>query len=348
MTSTDSLLQPVSSDNPAGDDLSATGALFELETMVVGKPETQFSQAEEADWGAVQDKCIEMLATSKDLRVAVILAATLLKTEGFVGFSNGLAVVRGFLENYWDAFYPRLDPEDNNDPQERVNVLNNLAAPIATSGDPLCVLATLRKVPVTNSREAGNLGLGAILASKNDDPVADGQEAPSAAMVDGAFRDTDRDKLQSSSQAVAAALSHIEAIDAHFSQTVVSPVTPNLGGIAEDLRAIRSAIAPYLEEKTSDTQQSDEGRATASNTENGAPGRGGKLTGSIATREDAVRALDMIIAFYQRSEPSSPIPYLLGRVRRLVPMNFVDLIKDLTPEALEKFSILTGPLDNSE
>lgn len=347
MTSTDSLLQPVSSENHAGDDLSASGALFELETMVVGKPETQFSQAEEADWGAVRDKCIEMLGTSKDLRVAVILTATLLKTEGFVGFSNGLAVVRGFLENYWDAFYPRLDPEDNNDPQERVNVLNNLAAPIATSGDPLCVLATLRKVPVTNSREAGNLGLGAILASRNDDPVIDGHEAPSAAMVDGAFRDTDREKLHAASQAVTDALSHIEAIDAHFSQTVVSPVTPSLGPIAEDLRAIRSAIAPYLVEATSDEPQMDDGRATDSNTEKTAS-RGGKLTGSITTREDAVRALDMIIAFYQRSEPSSPIPYLLGRVRRLVPMNFVDLIKDLTPEALEKFSILTGPLDNSE
>ena len=347
MTSTDLLLEPLSPENPTGDDLSASGALFELETMVMGKPETQFSPAEEADWRAVSGKCIELLGKSKDLRVAVILAATLLRTEGLGGFSNGLGLVRGLLEKYWDAFYPRLDPEDNNDPQERVNVLNNLAAPIATSGDPLRVLSTLRAVPVTHSREAGAWGLGAILASRSDDPVPEGQEAPpSVAMVEGAFRDTPRETLETAAQAVAEALAHIEAIDAHFSQTVVSPVTPSLGALTDDLKALRSVIAPYLETASAADESGDQsGEADA---ENPVRGGGGKLSGAITSRQDAVRALDMIIAFYQRNEPSSPIPYLLGRVRRLVPMNFVDLIKDLTPEALEKFSLLTGPLENNE
>jgi type VI secretion system protein ImpA len=345
MTSTDLLLEPISPENPVGDDLSASGALFELETMVMGKPETQFSQAEEADWRAVSEKCVELLAKSKDLRVAVILTATLLRTEGLAGFSNGLGLVRGLLEKYWDAFYPRLDPEDNNDPQERVNVLNNLAAPIATSGDPLRVLSTLRMVPVTQSREAGNWGLGAVLASRSDEPVPEGQEAPpSVGMVEGAFRDTPRETLAAVAEAVAEALAHIEAIDAHFSQTVVSPVTPSLGALADDLKSLRSTVEPYLETGADESGDAQTGTADAENPAGG----GGRLSGAINSRQDAVRALDLIIAFYQRNEPSSPIPFLLGRVRRLVPMNFVDLIKDLTPEALEKFSLLTGPLESSE
>ncbi len=41
--------------------------------------------------------------------------------------------------------------------------------------------------------------------------------------------------------------------------------------------------------------------------------------------------LDLIIAFYDRAEPSSPIPHLARRIRRMVPMDFLELMEDLAP-----------------
>jgi type VI secretion system protein ImpA len=344
MIAVDQLLQPVSPENPSGEDLLASGQLLELETLVMGKPETQFSEAEEPDWRAVEDRCIELLNTSKDLRVAVILAATALRTEGIAGLASGLALVRGLLERQWDTFFPRLDPDDNNDPQERVNVLNNLAAPAGTGGDPLQVIGMLRRVPVTRSREAGNWGLGAIIASRNEEAPAEGENPPpSAAVLEGAFRTTSREELEATLNAVQSALDHLSAIDVHFTQTVVASVTPNLGLLTADFELLRNVISPYLaapEEAPANGSEGDE--PTASRSSRG----GAALAGSINSREDVIRALDLVIAYYGRNEPSSPIPFLIERVKRLVPMNFVELIKELTPEALEKFSVLTGPLDS--
>jgi type VI secretion system protein ImpA len=352
MISVDSLIAPVSDDNPVGEDLAASGALFELESLVVGKPETQFSEAEEPDWREVEERCSALLERSKDLRVAVILAGTLLKTGGFPGLRDGLALVRQLHERYWDSFYPQLDPDDNNDPQERVNVLNNLAAPIGTFGDPLKVLDTLRRSPITRSREAGNWGLGAILASR-DASAGEGEDPPPAAsLVDGAFRETPRENLEGIQQAVTEAIEQLEAIDAHYTQTIVAPISPSLENLIGELRRVLHVVAPYLNEGSGET--GDAGAAAAGADDPAGTGfaptgaGGGRgLSGGIGSREDVVKALDLVIAYYRRHEPSSPIPFLLERVKRLVPMSFMELIRDLTPEAMEKFLLLTGSQDES-
>src|SRR5439155_1221299 len=58
----------------------------------------------------------------------VILTLSLLKTGGLAGFRDGLAVIRGLTATYWNDLYPTLDPEDNTDPTERLNILNNLSS----------------------------------------------------------------------------------------------------------------------------------------------------------------------------------------------------------------------------
>ena len=40
---------------------------------------------------------------------------------------------------------------------------------------------------------------------------------------------------------------------------------------------------------------------------------------------------DGIIEFYDRTEPASPVPYLARRMRRMVPMDFIELMADLAP-----------------
>jgi type VI secretion system protein ImpA len=55
-----------------------------------------------------------------------------------------------------------------------------------------------------------------------------------------------------------------------------------------------------------------------------------------------VRTLDRICGYYARNEPSSPIPLLLRRARRLVTMDFVDIVRDLAPDALAQVEALRG------
>ena len=65
----------------------------------------------------------------------------------------------------------------------------------------------------------------------------------------------------------------------------------------------------------------------------------------IVSREEVVKCLDLVVAFYDRTEPSSPIPHLARRIRRMVPMDFVELMEDLAPSGLKEFRQLAGMTD---
>ena len=56
--------------------------------------------------------------------------------------------------------------------------------------------------------------------------------------------------------------------------------------------------------------------------------------GAIRSREDALRALDAASEFFKRNEPSSPIPLLVERAKRLVSKSFLEVLAEVAPDAL--------------
>ena len=85
--------------------------------------------------------------------------------------------------------------------------------------------------------------------------------------------------------------------------------------------------------------------------ESGAPQQDGQLAGAalgpalsgeIRSREDVVRAIDKICAYYARFEPTSPLPLLLDRCKRLVSSSFLDIIRDLAPDSVSQVERLAG------
>ena len=75
-------------------------------------------------------------------------------------------MLKGMLERYWPDLYPKLDPEDNNDPLERINILASLSTPLGTFGDPMKFLQRLRRIPLANSPQMGRLNLAEIAGDK--------------------------------------------------------------------------------------------------------------------------------------------------------------------------------------
>ena len=68
--------------------------------------------------------------------------------------------------------------------------------------------------------------------------------------------------------------------------------------------------------------------------------------GPINTRADAMRLLDLVVEYYERNEPASPLPLLLSRARRLAGKGFLDLLRDLAPDGLSQAEKIAGPPDN--
>jgi type VI secretion system protein ImpA len=66
------------------------------------------------------------------------------------------------------------------------------------------------------------------------------------------------------------------------------------------------------------------------------------MSGQILSRADVIRAIDGICDYYQRIEPSSPVPMLLLRAKRLVDKDFMSIIRDLTPSGISEAEVLGG------
>ena len=57
----------------------------------------------------------------------------------------------------------------------------------------------------------------------------------------------------------------------------------------------------------------------------------------IKTRSDAMLALEKACAYFEVYEPSHPAPFLLKRVQQTIPLNFYEILQNLTPSGADQF-----------
>jgi type VI secretion system protein ImpA len=89
------------------------------------------------------------------------------------------------------------------------------------------------------------------------------------------------------------------------------------------------------------------GAADAAAAESGeaAEGGAGKAVGGIKSRQDAIRAIDTIAAYFRQNEPSSPVPVFLDRAKNLVGKSFLEILKDVAPEGVAGAKLAGGIKD---
>jgi type VI secretion system protein ImpA len=64
--------------------------------------------------------------------------------------------------------------------------------------------------------------------------------------------------------------------------------------------------------------------------------------GTIASRDDAVRALQRVCEWIERHEPSNPAPLLIRRAQRLMSKSFLEIMRDLNPDGVHVIVKLAG------
>lgn len=85
-----------------------------------------------AEWRKVRELATEVLTQkSKDLQVACWLCEAVTELHGFAGVHDGLELLRGLIENFWDTLYPPIEDGDL-EPRERQT---DLAGHQSASGD---------------------------------------------------------------------------------------------------------------------------------------------------------------------------------------------------------------------
>jgi type VI secretion system protein ImpA len=315
------LLQPITADQPCGENLEDTPLLASFDAFRLFGQATPLDPAPE--WDVIRAQAAEALERSKDLRLLAHLGAALLRTDGLVAFSRTLRVAAQWLETYWAASYPLVDE----DAILRRNALNCFA-------DPMAVIDGLRRLPLVVSRQHGAFSIRDIdIATGQMQPV-DGDARPDDRRIDAAFAEMPLEQLQELQQSVAEAIDAVKRIEATMSAEGGPEAVPGFDPLAVQLTKIDRVLRARVAARTG-TAGLDAALATGGD---GQP----VAAGSIKSRQDAIRALDAVAEFFRHNEPSSPIPLLLDRAKRHESKSYLEVLADVAPDALAQARSVGG------
>jgi type VI secretion system protein ImpA len=342
-TIVDTWLEPLG-DPPCGDDLEWDNDFLEMTQASVGKPGTQFSNDTDAkppEWRTVQRLAESLFERTRDLRVAIYWARAQVHLSGAVTLPDSLRLVHGLLERYWDDLHPK---PDDGDAYARVNALNDMGGAVGLVVDlRQSVIVSGRSIGEVRGREI-ELALGTLEARDGDSPLMVAQLEQM--MADAAAEDP---ALRSFA---ARSLARLEQINELMRERVGYASAPDLQPLTALLTSFQG-LMPAVDEAAAGGDGTDAGLADVDTSPaEAAPRRGGGAGGggargaglgsSIDTREDALRAIDLVCAYLERTEPTNPAQFFLRRARKLVDKNFIELVRELAPDSLEQVARIMG------
>ena len=332
-------LGPVSQEEPCGENLEYDIGFLELLTSAEGIPERQFGDkvipAEPPDWREVSKLAEELMARTRDLRIAVIWLRAELNRGNFATLGTSLRLLAKWVDLYWDGVHPRLEPDDDNDPLVRTNVLIALAQPEGILRDVLDSTVAQSPLGKVTVRDAA-VALERLPAPPDSAPYSRAQL--SAALADATSADP---AVASSAARVAYWLARLRET---LAERIGADRVPDFSPLADLVEAVEALLPrPQAGEgAATDAELSAPGTTDAARpAAQGARGGAAPLAG-IDSRADAMRAIDLICDFLERTEPTNPAQLLLRRARSLINKNFLELMRELAPNSLEEVAKLMG------
>ena len=335
----DELLEPVSDEAPCGPDVQSDPDLsLEFQTLqAAAKPpsstgmfESARKDEKEADWDDIGERTVRLLRKSKNLELIPLLMQAFLRTHGFQGVASVLALSERLVADSWDTLYP------DNDVRKPL-VLGDLASRER-------VLQPLRNASLVAVRGVGELSINAIEAIRGADESAE----LTAEQLTRAFDDigsseehaSERERLLETGDAIDDALATVDRLGESLSSHATSGPAADLSGLKQVLREAGELIAPVMTALRGAAEGGTDGGGpdTTEPVGNSPPAAPGRIDSAAA----AIQALDRVIDYFEKNEPSSPVPVILLRAKRLVSKSFLEIVEDMAPGGLDEVRKLGG------
>ena len=332
MIAVEELLQPISEDSPSGGDLrydpvydKIKEARREDDDLNQGAWQTE---RKVADFSQVISLSTNLLKQkTKDLQLAAWLTEALLRKEGIAGFNEGLQLLQGMLEKFWDSVFPLIDEDD-----------------LGLRAGPIEWIARKFDVPIRNTalnRDGHNLpqynesrtvgyedqAKTPDLKKKREKDLKEGKLPPEA--FDKSFTETPKAFYASLEKQLDASLANIDALsklcDDKFGDD--SPSFNTLKTSVQEVRHVTHGLLtkkreiepdPVVEEPPAEAA-AGEGEV-AEGGEAGAPAEARPTAISFTlqstetpARRELVTQVANVAATLRQKEPQSPTPYLMMR-----------------------------------
>lgn len=326
-------LSEVPAEPPCGPDLTYDNEFQAMESSAREKPEQQFGDtvipAEPPDWRDVERQATALIERTKDLRIAALLCRAWTVLHGLPGTARGLQLCAALLERHWAHVHPL--PEDEDDYFMRMNALGMLSD----------VTGFLRELRDTEFLR-GTFGCVSV---RDAEALAKGnvaEDAPNLS-IDELRMLASRANAEEhpSLQALGVCLSTIEVIQRICGQHLPSNQMPETLGFCQLLQALRTwgSSTPSQVENSSDVSESNrianpDGTSLLLSVD--------ATLSAVHNRDQSIAILLAIADQLEKAEPANPAPLFIRRGARFMGMNFLDIVRELSPESISHIEIVTG------
>lgn len=334
----DSLLAPVTPEQPCGENLEYDADFQAMEQASLGKTEQQFGStiipAEPADWNRVEKLATSLLERTKDIRVMLALTHAWTRRRGLEGYADGLLLLGQALALYWDQLWPSLNDGGEFDPFYRINAL-------AALSDKSALTTTLRQSTLLRSN-------GDELNVRDAQALLDGSKTECAGYPGGRVRLID--ELVRGGQPGIEAIGQIEG----RLHTIRTWLLEQLGesGVPEMEQLLKTVGTITGASRTSRSDEPQTPPAGAEPANSAPPPVAAPLaahvdwrSAQVTTRADAQLMLEKVKQYFTQHEPSHPAPLMIDRVQRLIELDFMEIIRDLAPDGVNQLQNIFGRQD---
>ncbi len=320
------LLNPIPGDNPSGKTLRydpVYDKIREARREEDVLPQGDWSrEVKKADYPLVIKLATEALSTkSKDLQLAAWLTEAIMFRDHVAGLREGLDLLRGYMETFWDTLHPEIDDGD----------LEFRAGPLAWVGSKLDV--AVRRLPLTKSKldyfkfqESRRIGYEADAAANEtkatERAAAIAEKKCTAEEFDEAVRATGDAYYEKLAANLVAALESLQSLET-LSDEKFGREAPSYANLRTALEELQDVVRQYHKPAEEVTEEATEAPAeetvdesTTPAASGSAPGKKKSVTAEPADRDDAIQRLTVVAQFLRHENPLNPIPYLLLRAMR--------------------------------
>lgn len=331
------LLAPISPEKPCGESLRWEPVWDELNQLRKSRKDPLDSSADKTpEWDQVVALSTELLATkSKDLLIAGWLAEALLRTSGFVGLRDGIKLIRGLCERFWDDLHPLPEGGD----------LSNRAAPLSwlMSHDGGARLpAAIREAAIAPGAGGTvmnwnfwNLRRPAPQGKDEKDDVfkkRNSEAEQKRQLFDASVENGPIVYFQALLADIDAGVAELDALTV-FLDARLADQSPSPTELKKAISEIRVFVYDVLKRRGGlGVAAVAEMPAEHTMSTNGSTAQSNANAGPPRSRAEAIARLGEAAQYFSDSEPHSPVAYLVRRAIRWADMPFAEVLGELVKD----------------
>lgn len=365
------LLNPISDDQPTGQDLRLDASpLSSYQTIKTARSAARDAEKNslysenggdaEEYWRKILTLAPKILREeSKDLEVATWLTEAMVRRHGFQGLRDSLQLIEGLISQFWENLYPMPDEDGI---ETRVGPFAGLNG---TSNEGV-LIAPIRRIPLTEGYSPGPFAYYQYQQAIDVERITndDAREAKAEklgftlATIEQAVNESSETFFGDVLDDIAAAINSCRAIEKLLDELCGSEDAPSTRTIVTALEECRSAINHIAKHKLpiaelaieEDSSTNDDAPSTQPGNKVTAKDTASVIANALISREAAFKQLLEIAQFFRKTEPHSPVSYLLEKAVKWGNMPLEELIVELIPEASPRqhFSVITGVKSNED